>query len=197
MRRLFTEQAVTDIPAGRLVEIGIVGRPHGVRGELRVHLHNPGSEVIGRADPVYLLRNPGGEPVVRRIEGVRQGPRCVLVSLEGADSRELAAELKGARLLVPRSVLPPPEEDEFYVDDLPGVEVRVGAVRLGVVSGSREQGGVEVVTVDVDAGTGGDPEEIQIPLAEEFVERLCLDEGLLVVRDIDDLPRHPRRKGRG
>lgn len=190
---------MADEQAERFVEIGIIGRPHGVRGEVRVHLHNPSSDIIHKLEQAFLLP-PGGDgqvPAARRIEGVRPGPRLALLSFEGVTNRERAAALKGSRMLVPRSLLPPPEEGEFYVDDLIGLEVRAGGARLGTVSASREQGGAEVVTVAVDPPAGGDHEEIQIPLVENFVERLSIAEGVLSVRDIDDLPRGPRRRARG
>ena len=36
------------------VEIGVVARPHGVRGELRVHLHNPESTALDAAEEVWI-----------------------------------------------------------------------------------------------------------------------------------------------
>jgi ribosomal 30S subunit maturation factor RimM len=36
------------------VEIGVVARAHGIRGEVRVHLHNPGSTALEEVEVLYL-----------------------------------------------------------------------------------------------------------------------------------------------
>jgi len=171
-----------------------------VRGELRVILYNPASDILERLDMIFVVPAGGGPADAARpavVAGVRRGPNTALLTLEGVGDRDTAAGFKGSRLLVPRTALPPPANDEFYVDDLYGIEVRNGDARLGAISGSREQGGIEVVSVALDSQPGGSLEEIEIPLAERYVVRLSVDEGLLVVRDIDDLPRHGARRGRG
>ncbi len=182
----------------RLVEIAIIGRPHGVRGELRVQLHYPSSDILERVDRVFL--RPAGDDTTGTasysIVGIRRGPHTALVTFDGVGDRDQAVRLKGARLLVPRSTLPRTAGDEFYVDDLIGLEVRHGGVRLGSISASREQGGIEVVTVALDGDPGG-AEELEIPLVEDYVARLSVAEGLVEVREIEDLPRNRAGRGRG
>ena len=41
------------------IEIGVVARPHGVRGELRVHLHNPESTALDDAELILALGGDG------------------------------------------------------------------------------------------------------------------------------------------
>lgn len=180
------------------MEIGIIGRPHGVRGEVRALLHNPGSDILERVETVGVRpagsEAGGAESYV--IASVRPGPRALLLALEGVDDRDAALGLKGARLLVPRSAFPPPGEGEFYVDDLIGLEVRLDGARLGEIRGSRQQAGMEIVTVAVDPVPGSDSEEIEIPLAERFVVDLRVADGVLAVREIGDLPRHRPRGSR-
>lgn len=171
-----------------------------MRGELRAILYNPASDILERLDTVFIVpagRDPAGAARPAVIAGIRRGPHTALLTLEGVADRDTAAELKGSRLLVPRAALPPAADDEFYVDDLIGLEVRSGDARLGAISGSREQGGIEVVAVALDPPPDGSLEEIEIPLVERFVVRLSISEGFLAVREIDDLPRHGARRSRG
>src|SRR4051794_2474774 len=85
-----------------LVPVGRVGRPHGVDG----------SFVVQHASENESLFDPGVELYVggERVEVVarkRSGGRLVL-KVDGAAPR-------GAELAVPRSRLPEPEEDSYYV----------------------------------------------------------------------------------
>jgi 16S rRNA processing protein RimM len=174
----------------RLVELGVVGRPHGVRGEVRVFLHNSDSDILREVEHV-LLDCERGAPRTYAITSVRATGKHQLVGLEGVTSREAADRLKGARLLLPREQLPPLDEGELYVDDLIGLDVVCENRVLGAVRASREQGGVEVLTV-----VAGD-EEIEIPLVEQYVVEVSLEQARIEVRDVDQLPRNERdHKGR-
>jgi len=172
-----------------MVEIGVLGRPHGVRGALRVHLHNPSSDLLERIDELLLVDERGLEARFAVLH-YQQAPRHGLMVLDGVDTRERALELKGARLFVERGELPALRDGEFYVRDLIGLDVVVGEEVLGVISGSLDRGGVEVVLV-----AAGD-EEIEIPLADRFVEELDVAGRRLRVRDVGDLPRSKARAGR-
>ncbi|MDD5308321.1 MAG: ribosome maturation factor RimM [Deltaproteobacteria bacterium] len=173
----------------RLVEIGVVGRPHGLRGEANVRLHNDKSDILGRVSTVVLATAAGEEHLA--VVGVKRKGEGVIVRFEGVDDRDDADVRKGARLLVPRAVLPAPEPGEFYVDDLIGLEASVGGVRMGCVTQTRDAGGVEIVTVDTGAET------IEVPVAEDFVVAIDWDARRIELHDIDDLPRERSRKGRG
>jgi len=174
-----------------LVEIGVVARPHGVRGDVKVSLHNPGSGALGSLSEV-LVSTEGSAPRPVRVERARTSGRAAVVSLEGVDDRSAAEQMRGARVLVPRAALPPLEPGEFYVADLLGLEVLCGGGRVGEVRSSREQGGVEMVSV-VDGEC-----EVEIPVAQEYVVGIDFESGSMEVRDIGDLPRSPvaRRTGR-
>jgi 16S rRNA processing protein RimM len=127
------------------------------------------------------------------ISKTRNSGRHLLVAFDGVDDREAAAGLSGQRIMIPRQELPALDEDEVYVDDLIGLEVRCDGRPIGRVSGSREQGGAEVLIV-----TTGD-EELQVPLVEQYVVAVDVGQGRVEVREIDELPRAPlsgsRRKG--
>jgi ribosomal 30S subunit maturation factor RimM len=80
--------------------------------------------------------------------------------------------------------LPEPDADEFYVDDLVGLEAWDGDELLGKISFSREAGGIEVVNVR------GEDHEMEIPLVEDFVIELDIKGGRVLFCDTDILPRN-------
>ncbi|MEI8002553.1 MAG: ribosome maturation factor RimM [Actinomycetes bacterium] len=113
------------VPAGRL-EVGRLGRPHGVRGDLMVTLTTDRTERV----------DPGTEWWVddRSLTVVTSRPQKGrwVVHLEGVDDRDAAAALTGARIhATPLDVT----GDNVWVHEVIGAEVhdRAGS-RLGTVT---------------------------------------------------------------
>jgi 16S rRNA processing protein RimM len=173
--------------AGKCVEIGVIGRPHGIKGAFRLFLYNPSSQVLRIGQGVRLCSPPpGGESSARLVAAVQRSGKYCIVRLEGIERREQAAELTGAHLLVSRGDLPRLDDGEFYVDDLIGLDVWQDGRLLGAISGSREQGGVEVINV-----SDGE-RDLEIPLVGEFVVDIDFSGRRVEVRDTGDLPSTPR-----
>ncbi|MCP4677585.1 MAG: 16S rRNA processing protein RimM [Deltaproteobacteria bacterium] len=159
-----------------------MGRPHGVHGGMRVFLHNRESDHFLTRTEV-LLRS-GDETHTRRIDAVRPTGKGYLLNLVDVTSREKAEELKGARICVHRDELPTLKPGEFYVTDLIGIEAWDAEERLGQISSCREQGGIEVATIR------GDKEEIQVPLVDEYVVEIDMDERRISLCNSALLPRN-------
>ncbi len=100
-----------------LVVLGVIGAPHGVKGEVRVKSSTADPLAIGDYGPVTL---PDGRRL--KVKSVRPGGEVVIVKLEGVNDRDAAEALKFLTLSVPRAKLPPPDdEDDFYHADLIGL----------------------------------------------------------------------------
>lgn len=104
------------------LEVGVIRRPHGVRGQLRVQLHDPSSHALsGRAQ---LLLGPAAAARLFEIEEARElSDGMWLVRLAGVTGRDEAEALRGAPILLHRDDLPPLDDGEFYLADLPGLRV--------------------------------------------------------------------------
>ncbi len=99
-----------------LVLVGVVVGVHGVRGNVRIKSYTEDPVAVGRYG---ALRDDEGRPVRLRVVGEAKG--TVVAQFPGVQDRDAAEALRGTRLFVPRSALPPPEEDEFYHADLIGM----------------------------------------------------------------------------
>ena len=106
-----------------MVALGAVTRPHGVRGEVRVHRFNPDSPLLLDREKVWLR---GADGLLRemRVERSRPHGELVLYVFEGVVGREAAEALRGLEVCVPRDDLPPPDEDELYHIDLAATAAR-------------------------------------------------------------------------
>ena len=168
--------------------VGVLGRPHGVRGELVYHPHNPHGvrlEALKFPFAAFLGGDPRGGPNAHaattpvRLAGARSFQDGALVRLEGIVDRDAAAAFTNRELLVPRGVLPPLAPGEFYVADLVGCAVfdLTGGPR-GTVVGAYWNGHQDVVAVQ-----GPDGAELLFPAVPEFLHEVDLGARRLVIDD--------------
>jgi len=147
-----------------LVLIAELGRPHGVRGLLRVRAfseaeataYNPLVDATGR---VFVLLPRGVD----------------IVAVEGVADRDAAARLTGTRLYVERDRLPPADEDEFYLADLVGLAAGSAAGEdFGRVLSVEDHGGGPFLTLS------GPPERL-VPFTRAAVPVVDVPGGRVVV----------------
>jgi 16S rRNA processing protein RimM len=121
---------------GTRVLMGVIGRPHGVRGLVRVQAFTARPEDIAAYGP--LSDDTGARTF--RLEIVMPGEMPV-VRIAGVADREAAARLTGTRLHVDRAVLPATGEDEFYLADLVGLAaVGASGTVIGTVAAVHDHG---------------------------------------------------------
>ena len=93
-----------------------IGAAHGIRGEVRIKPFGD-ADMLDRYGPLYDAQGRSYE-----ITAMRPQKTVLVVRFRGIDSREAAEALNGVELFVDRSALPAPEEDEFYLSDLIGLQ---------------------------------------------------------------------------
>ena len=131
-----------------MVCVAQVAAPHGVRGAFRLRCFTEAPESVTAYGPLCDER---GEPLLEvRIMGAAKGG--VIATAPGIADRDAAETLRGRRLYVPRNRLPPTAEDEFYHEDLVGLEARDPAGNLiGTVLAVANYGAgdiLEIATAD-------------------------------------------------
>jgi 16S rRNA processing protein RimM len=169
----------------RWVEVGLVARPHGVRGEVRVTLHNKDSEVLFRVDEVRLRLADGDEHEVS-VDAVRPADQAVLMKLHSVDDRDRADEVRGARIFVRRSDFAPLAPGEFYACDVEGARVVVGSAEAGantegIVKELVNYPSVDVLVVDVDGA------RYEVPLVDAYVENVDAEARLVTLKTLEGL----------
>lgn len=100
--------------------MGRFGAPHGVRGEIRVKSFT--GDPLALASYEGLSDASGARAFV--IEGARPVKDDIIVVLvAGVRDRNGAEALTNVDIYLPREALPAPDEEEFYVADLIGMDV--------------------------------------------------------------------------
>jgi 16S rRNA processing protein RimM len=117
------------VPDGALIHLGTLLRPHGIKGEIRMDWHADSS--LPMDAPLWLAQGQS-PPRPVKVLSCRDHQGRLLVRFEGIADRSAAEALRGQKLLVDRDFLPAPAEDESYVQDLLGADVRLpDGQRLG------------------------------------------------------------------
>lgn len=151
----------------KLIELGTCKKPHGIKGGFSFALYNAEDSVLEKGSEVTLFPlektssvDSKGQKIT--ISSISFGSK-VTVYLEGINDRNVVEEMIPFSIWVERASLPILEEDEFYLQDLVGMEVfdHKSGNKMGFVS-SHYDNGMQVIIVI----TGN--KKIELPLVENF-----------------------------
>lgn len=157
----------------RLILVGQIGGGFGVRGEVRVTAFTADPLALTAYGP--LLRADG--TVALTLTSTRPDKVGVVGRAKEIATKEQADALRGLKLHVPRDRFPEPEEDEFYLADLLGIEVRdIAGVVLGTVKSVQNFGADDML--EVDPAIGGPT--WYLPFTKEATPELHLADGWLL-----------------
>lgn len=166
---------------GDTVEVGRVGRPHGVRGEVAVESFSDAPERFAPGAEL-LATLPAGRPAGTRrltVESSRPHRGALLVRFAEASGRDGAEALRGALLEVPRESVPEAPEGTWYHFQLVGS--RCHDRRRGdlgeVVEVAEDGGGVLLV---IESGE----RRLLVPFVREMVREVDPEAGRIEL----DLP---------
>ncbi len=134
----------------RLVALGVFGAPQGVRGEIRIKSYTADPKAIGGYGA--LTDKAGARRFAVKLVRLLRDDMLV-AHVEGVATRDAAAALTGVELFARRSQLPAPEPDEFYHDDLIGLEaVSTQGAALGRVTSVLNHGAGDILEVTPPSG---------------------------------------------
>ena len=161
------------------VEVGRILDAWGVKGWFKIQPYSASPEALFSSKRWFLLPpERGGKPsftgtVLLSIKSARDHADTVVASAHEIADRNLAEQLKGARIFISRASFPTPEDGEYYWVDLIGLPVvnREG-VSLGEVKDLLATGPqTTLVLVYEDEGK---QRERMIPFVDAYVDSVDL-----------------------
>ncbi len=170
------------------VLLGVIGRPHGVRGLVRVQSFTAAPEDIAAYGP---LGDEAGTRTVR-LEIVTAGEMPV-ARIAGVSDRDAAARLTGTKLFVDRAVLPEPGENEYYLADIVGcAAVDASGAKLGTVAAVHDHGAGAFLEFGRDAGP-----TMLVPCTRSAVPEVSLQARRVVISPPEEHLVRPFQAGQG
>ena len=162
------------------VLLGVVGGPHGIKGEVRIKSFTADPTDIGAYGP--LCDDQGNRYTIR---SARVQKNVVVVRIAEVVDRNHAERLNGRELFVDRAALPEPgADDEFYLEDLVGFGVETPAGDLvGTVLAFHDFGAGDIV--EIAPADGGNSRArgrtAMIPFSQAAVPEIDGDRRVMVV----------------
>lgn len=102
-------------------KIGRLGKAHGIKGEVSLHVED---DIFDRVDAEYLVLELDGIMVPFFMEEYRfKTDETALVKFEGIDTQERARELTGTEVFFPRELAESDDNDELSYAQLVGYTV--------------------------------------------------------------------------
>lgn len=163
--------------------IGVITRPHGVLGEMKVY---PVTDDIKRFKGMkeILMGPPEGQKGDLsnvKVEGVRFQKNMVLLKLSGIESPEEARKLSQYQLYVKREDAIPLSDGEYYVSDLIGLSVlSEKGEKLGILKDVLKTAANDVYVVKGER-------EILVPAVKEYVLSIDLPKGEMTVLFVEGM----------
>ncbi len=151
-----------------MVIMGRVAGAQGIQGWIKVQPFTAEPDSLSDYRSWWLGNEKQGW---RELDVLKSAPhgRVLVAQLMGCHDRNTAERYKGLLIAIPRNRMPPPDEGEYYWNDLIGLEVRnLEDVRLGVVDNLKDTGANQVLCV---AGAKG---ELLIPFIEQAIKQVDL-----------------------
>ena len=178
------------------IEIGRITDAWGIKGWFKVLPHSASPEALFSSKQWFLLPpdrpvkprraveadvvSPGQlswtEPLVLKINEVKDHSGTVVAFAQEVGDRNAAESLRGARIFVPRSSFPKADDGEYYWVDLIGLQVvnREG-LDFGLVRDLMSTGPQTVLVIEATADVeGGKPVERMIPFVATFIDAVDL-----------------------
>lgn len=154
--------------------VGEILKPWGYRGEVKVKVLTDFPKRLAGLATVHL----GPDARVVRVERARLHSGFAVLKLEGYDSPEAAAKLRGAVLRIPSTEAAPLSAGQYYQHQIIGLAVvTTEGEELGTVDDILETGANDVYIV-----RRPDDREILLPAIRDVIQAIELDRGRMVVR---------------
>lgn len=152
-----------------LISIGIIQKPHGIRGEVKVFPKTDFiSERFKKGQEILLDLN--GKRSAQVIETVRMHKGSVLVKFKGLDTLNDVEFFHKGELFIEREELHELPEDEFYFVDIVGCDAYVDNDKIGEVVEIIETPAHPVIRVKTAE------RDVLVPFVERFIAAVSIED---------------------
>lgn len=176
-----------DVPQNDpLIRVGNLFKAHGIRGEIKMYPETDDPSRLQGIRELYIGKSieqatPHKIKTFRYQETAKHD--LVLLQIEGVQDRNAAEAMQGKAVYVRESQLPPLQEDEFFLDDLLGLDVFTeDAAFVGRVIEWLEFPAQDLLVIE-----RAEKSNALVPIIPEFIVEVDLEAQKVVIRPIEGL----------
>jgi 16S rRNA processing protein RimM len=162
-----------------MVPIGILGKVHGLHGEVKMTVFTNVVEILENLEEVFLYSEEKSRGFFLKVEAIRVMPKKLLVKFEEFDTREDAEALEGFKVFVRRENLPELGEDEYYYEEIYDCEVYEEGKDIGKVVDIIDTGSNEVLVVEKEG------KETLVPMIKDYIEEVDTKNKIIKIRKME------------
>lgn len=166
-------------PADKLIKIGQLKKPYGIKGWLWVYSLTDERSDIFAMSPWWIKTATGFKSLT--VSDWRQQGSGIVAQFAEVPDRNVAETMHGVSIWVSSDALPEPEADEYYWSELVGLSVvNEQGENLGRIDKLMETGAHDVMVI-VATADSVDNEQRLIPWHKQTVINVNKDEALVTV----------------
>ncbi len=163
----------------RLVEVGLIAKPHGIRGEVKADLFFISVKMFSEMKKVWLELDDFPEWFT--IESTREQNGRAILKLSGVDDRNRAEDLRNIRLFADSADIPEAGDKTGFFN-VSGFQVfTLSGHFVGIVKEVLAFPAQNMLVIDSQG------KEILVPAVEEFIKNVDADENKIFIDPIDGL----------
>ncbi|MES0341287.1 MAG: ribosome maturation factor RimM [Candidatus Humimicrobiaceae bacterium] len=172
--------------------IGVIGKPHGIKGEINVMLATDYPNTILKGSILFMDHDLS---IPIEVDNIRQkklkGKDVSILKFAGIDDRNEAQRLKGKKIYRSGSEIPALEDGQFWIDDLIGCRVllkdgsTIGKVQDVDILPSNQN--LAVLIENTAASVSGMVGNIlYVPLIEDYIENIDISGKKITLKKIPE-----------
>jgi 16S rRNA processing protein RimM len=164
-----------------LIPVGKIIGTHGIKGQMKVFSYSGNFESLSGARSV-ILKSSTGKLQEFTLKNIKANSGKFIISLTDFDEINQVEPLVGSELCLKRCHLPTLTDDEYYWNDLIGLQVITddGAL-LGTIVEIFETGSSDIYVVR------GEKREYLIPAIADVIKLVDLASGKIIITPLDGL----------
>lgn len=160
------------------LKIGLIKKPHGIRGELKVLPLSDDFSRFKKLKSVFLESSEGFSE--KKITSVKLSSDEIIIKFDDCLDRDNAEKYRNFYIWVDREDAVELDEWEFYSQDLIGMNVYYEELLVGVVSDIQNFGANDNLDIKLSNG-----KSVYYPFHRDFLEKVDLDSGLIKIKQYE------------
>jgi len=152
-----------------MLKVGKVLKPQGIAGEIKILPYLDTPEQFAKLDTI-TIQDKAYTPLSIRIEG-----KYAFAKLKGIVDRNLAEGLRDKEIFISKASAPKLPKGRYYIDNLLGAQVWLGADLLGELINISQYGSADVYQVQSTKG------KVSFPLLNVLIVEIDEKEGKIIL----------------